>query len=116
MKYFLTYAEIKQLKNTSCYHEFYRGKWNFENCEFWNQDSLYIDDDAMYNLELDLLIMGVTEDYAPFGETPINREQWNEICEKTEEIGGELLKAICEITPWMQETFKEHKFVTILGI
>ncbi len=116
MQYFLTYTEIKQLGNTSCYHEFYRGEWDFETCKFLNQGSLYINDDVVYNLEFDLLIMTVTKDYAPFGETMINQEQWNNMCVKAKKIGGKLFEAIQEITPWMQETFAEHKSFTILGI
>ncbi len=115
MKYFLTEDERK-LTNSTCYHEFFRGKWNDKTCKFWNQDSINIHDDVMYNLKFDTLIMRVIKDYDPFGETIITQEQWTMMCEKAETIGGELVEAILEITPWIEETFNKHRVFTILGI
>lgn len=53
MKYFVT---LDECKNT-CYHEFYKGKWDEET--FWKRDSLYLHDDILYELKLEDLFFDV---------------------------------------------------------
>ena len=115
MKYFLTEAERKKVYS-SCFYEFQKGDWAEEKRIFWKEDSICIDDDNMYELELDSLIHSVVPEYAPFGETRINRLQWGEIVLKAAEIGGELLIAVNEADLWAREVFQEYDVFTILGL
>lgn len=43
MKYFLNEVQRKA-SNSTCYHEFFRGKWDKDACVHWNNDSLNIDE------------------------------------------------------------------------
>jgi hypothetical protein len=115
MKYFLTEHEREQTGST-CYHEFYKGKWDEETMLFWSEDSLYIHDNQMFDLKLDELICSIVNTYDPFGETEIDKTQWNAIKSKAEMIGDNLLDAINELTPWVEDTYVTHNIFTILGI
>jgi hypothetical protein len=115
MKYFVTETERKILGG-SCYYEFYRGDWDEKKCIFWSEDSLNIHDNYMYTLKLDELIFKVVPYYDCFGETRIDEKQWKEIYRLAKEKGGELFDAVCEVSTWAEENFKEHKVFTILGL
>lgn len=47
MKYFITNSE----KIGTCYHEFYKGKWDGET--FWKEDSLLLHDEVMFSHNLE---------------------------------------------------------------
>ena len=115
MKYFLNEVQRKA-SNSTCYHEFFRGKWDKDACVHWNNDSLNTDDDMMTFLELDLLISSVVSDYSYYGVTEINKKQWKEIRQRAEKKGGNLFEAINEVTRWVEENFTQNKVFTILGI
>lgn len=115
MKYFLNEVERKA-SNSTCYHEFFKGEWDENACVFWSDDSLNIHDDFMISLGLDSLIHSIVDDYDPFGETKISKEQWEKIYARAEEIGGNLFEAICEVTPWAEANFGQYEVFTILGI
>lgn len=83
---------------------------------FWKEDSLCISDDDMYSLGLDNLLSCALDKYAPFGETEIDAEQWRQIYSDAEKIGGSLFEAILEVTPWVEDNFKQYTIFTILGI
>lgn len=114
-KYFIN-AETRSQLGSTCYYEFYKGKWDEQKMEYWRKDSLYIHDDHMYLLKLDALICSVVEAYAPFGETEIDPAQWQRIRDGAEAAGGELLNAVNEAVSWVEDTFRTHGVVTILGI
>lgn len=115
MKYFLTEAERKA-SNSTCYHEFLKGKWDEDTMAFWNEESLNIHDDFMAALGLDRLILNIVEDYNPYGETEINAGQWKRICTEAEKTGGNLLEAVRELAPWAEDNFAQNSVFTILGI
>lgn len=110
MKYFTTLHECKG----TCYHEFYKGKWDGHT--FWKEDSLYLHDDVLYNLKLEDIFYQVNSSYDPYNETEINIDQWMQICTIAETIGGEVEEAINEAKSWLQETLEEDNLFTILGI
>lgn len=110
MKYFST----EQERHGTCYHEFYKGKWDEKT--FWKDDSLLLHDDILYTLKIDDIFFEVNPDYNPYNETEINKEQWEQICKMAKVIGGEVSEAINEADIWGQETFKEYDVFTILGI
>lgn len=115
MKYFMNEAERRASEST-CYHEFYKGKWDKDAMVFWSEDSLNIHEDLMAASGLDKLILSIVEDYDPYGETEIDFNQWKKICIKAEEIGGSLLEAIKEVEPWAEDNFSQNEVFTILGI
>lgn len=115
MKYFLNEDERKA-SNSTCYHEFAKGEWDENISMFWNNDSLNIHDDLLTEIGLDKLILSIVDDYDPLGQTIIDKEQWESICAKAEEIGGALLDAIYEVTPWAEANFQQYEVFTILGL
>ena len=115
MKYFLSEYE-RRATGSTCYHEFYKGKWDENKLLFWSKDSMCISDDMMYDLKLDRLISSVVNEYDPCGETEINEAQWKAIRAEAEEIGGNLFDAITEIAPWVENNYMTNNVFTILGI
>ncbi len=115
MKYFLNETE-RRASNSTCYHEFSKGKWDEKKMVFWDSESLNIHDDLMVALGLDRLILGVVETYDPYGETEIHACQWEQICAEAERTGGSLLEAVRELSPWAEENFRQNSVFTILGI
>ena len=111
MKYFCTSEEC----HGTCYHEFYKGKW--DETTFWKKDSLYLHDDIDYeNPAFFDIVTNVIPEYDPFGETELREEQWNEIFTKALKVDGTAKEVAEEINSWMNDTFQEYGLVTILGI
>ena len=109
MKYFITDKE----REGTCYHEFYKGKWDGET--FWKSDSISIDDDFLDRDFCDT-IREVVPNYDPYGVTEISDAQWKAIGEvitsrtkKTQEIYNEADR-------WLKDVFKKYTCFTILGI
>ncbi len=115
MKYFLSEKERKASHST-CYHEFFKGRWDENAMVYWDSESLNIHDDLMIALGLDRLIQGIVEEYNPYGETEINACQWKRICAEAEKLGGSLFEAVSELSPWAEENFRQNSVFTILGI
>lgn len=115
MKYFLSETERKASKST-CYHEFFKGKWDENTVLFWSKDSVNLHDDLMIALGLDQLILSIVESYNPFGATEINAKQWESIYTEAEKVGGSLFEAIREIAWWVEDNFTQNSVFTILGI
>lgn len=113
--YFLTASEREQTGST-CFHEFYKGKWDEEKMIFWSEDSLYLDDDVMYSLKLGRLFYAVNSEYDRCGVTEITEMMWNKVSSLAAAEGGELAAAVKELAPWAEANFKEHRIFTILGI
>lgn len=111
MKYFV---DEKERKGT-CYHEFYKGKWDRKT--FWKKDSLLIHDDIMFeNKGFIEALVQVVPTYDSCKETEISQEDWvkiGEILSKSAEKGMELYR---EANEWLEEVFLEHKCFTILGL
>lgn len=71
MKYFVRNSE----RDGTCYHEFYKGKWDEKT--FWKEDSLFLHDNVLFkNQGFEDAVMEVIPTYDPFGETEIFLEIW----------------------------------------
>lgn len=71
LKYFVRNIE----RDGTCYHEFYKGKWDEKT--FWKDDSLFLHDDVMFkNQGFVDAVIDVIPTYDPFGETEITHEIW----------------------------------------
>ena len=110
MKYFISDSE----RHSTCYHEWQKGC--FDGRTFWKKDSLLLSDDILVQLELDILFNISLGNYDPYGETKVSKNQWEVILNKSAEIGGNVAECILEADVWVQDTFKEHKVFTMLGI
>lgn len=109
MKYFVF---DNQRKNT-CYHKFYKGKWDRKT--FWKYDSISLHDDFMY-CHLEEAIAEVIPTYDPYGETEISKEEWCEIGKIIAAKSKESQEIYNEANLWLKEVFQNYDCVTILGI
>lgn len=82
MKYYVTLDACRG----TCYHEFYKGKWDEKT--FWKNDSLYLHDDILFELKLADIFSEANYVYDPFNETEINEQQWQKIYEIAKTLGG----------------------------
>ncbi len=111
MRYLVSLNECKG----TCYHEFYKGKWEEET--FWSESSIYLNDDILQ--ENRLLIKSFQKylsNYSDTGETEINFELWVKIRNDIFQQNGKEVELVEELDTWLREAFKEYEVVTILGI
>lgn len=59
-------------RDGTCYHEFYKGKW--DNHTFWKPDSIFLHDDLLFPSFYDALIEVIPE-YDRYGITEISATQ-----------------------------------------
>lgn len=109
MKYFVY---DKQRKGT-CYHEFYKGKWDGKT--FWKSDSISLDDDFLYSGFVEA-ITEIVPTYDLYGETEISIEEWREIGKVILTKDSASQEVYNEATNWLEGVFLEYNCFTILGI
>ena len=109
MKYFVCNSQ----RDGTCYHEFYKGKWDGHT--FWKADSISLEDDYLFNGFVDA-IASVVPNYDPFGETEISIEEWNEIGKIILTKDNESQEIFNEADRWLQKVFEDYTCFTILGI
>jgi hypothetical protein len=110
VKYFV----YNNQRDGTCYHEFYKGKWN--RWKYWKSDSIFLDDDYLFKGFSDA-IKEIVPYYDPFGATKISIDQWNKIGEIITAKDIESQEVYHEADLWLKEqVFHKHKCFTILGI
>ena len=110
-KYFITDKERKG----TCYHEFYRGKW--DGSTFFREDSLLLHDDELScHRDFRRALKTVIPDYDPYGETVVTKEQWQRIGEILCSKGKDSQDLYKEAYEWVREAFENCGCFTILGI
>lgn len=110
MKYFV----IDQERKNTVYHEFQKGK--FDGHTFWKTDSISLSDDILVTLGIEGLFANVIPNYNSYCEFEVDKELWNDIKRKAQEIGGEVFVCILEADEWVQNTYLEYDFFTIIGV
>ena len=110
MKYFVYDNEIKN----TVYHEFQKG--SFDGHTFWKSDSISLSDDFLITLGIDDFFASVIPNYNDYSEFEIDKELWNCIMQKAQQVGGEVLECILEANEWVKNTYLEHDIFTIIGI
>ena len=112
MKYFV----FDYQRDGSCYHEFYKGKWDGKT--FWKSDSIFLDDDFLLLVDGFVnTIIDVVPYYDPYDETEISIDQWKKIGEQIKEKDVKSQEVYYEADRWLRdEVFTKHKCFTILGI
>ena len=111
LKYFVRNIE----RDGTCYHEFYKGKWDEKT--FWKDDSLFLHDDVMFkNQGFVDAVIDVIPTYDPFGETEITHEIWKKIGQVIKEKDEKSKELYQEADVWVNDVFKEYECITILGI
>lgn len=111
MKYFVTDSE----RQGTCYHEFYKGKW--DGITFWKPDSLSLHDDILIECSgLVEAILAVVPSYDPFGNTEISYQEWKEIGHLVEEKREKDKEVYEEADKWAESVYKAYDCFTILGI
>ena len=111
MKYFV----FERDREGTCYHEFYKGKW--DNKTFWKTDSLCIYDDILSdNIGFVQAIRAVIPNYDSYGVTEISAEQWNEIGSLITNKYNSSIDLYQEADRWLRKVFQEYDCFTILGI
>ena len=110
MKYFM---HDSKRKNT-VYHEFQKGRFDGET--FWKSDSISLSDDLLCTLGIRELFIDVIPGYNDYSEFEIDKELWNRIMQKAQQIGGEVLACLSEADQWAANTFLDHAVFTIIGV
>ncbi len=110
MKYFVNDNERKN----TVYHEFQKGC--FDGQTFWKSDSISLSDDLLCTLGIRELFISLIPDYNDYSEFEIDKELWNRIMQKAQQIGGEVLACILEADQWVTNTFLEYEVFTIIGV
>ena len=111
----LKYFVKNSAREGTCYHEFYKGKWDGKT--FWKEDSISLHDDILFKTpEFVDSIMEVVPTYDPFGETEISFEAWKKIGMIIREKDKRSQELYQEADSWLNEVFKEYECITILGI
>ena len=109
MKYFV----FNHQRKGTCYHEFYKGKW--DNHTFWKSDSIFLHDDLLQRGFYDALIEVIPE-YDRYGITDISATQWHNIGKTILEKDSQSQALYSEANNWIQNTLQSHNCITILGI
>ena len=112
MKYFCTETERKASRST-CYYEFQKGKYK-DKC--WNSDSLNLHSSMFNKLGLHSLFLQAVPNFDCWGLSKVSKSQWEKIKQMACETGGEVEKAIAELTLWAEECFQEETMFTICGM
>ena len=111
MKYFVTASQRKG----TCYHEFWRGKW--DGVSFWSPDSILLHDDVLDDCRAFAeAMLAVIPAYAPFGITEVTHPQWEAVGALAEAAGGNAAELYAEADAWAREVFRTHDRFTVLGI
>lgn len=111
MKYFIKNGE----RHGTCYHEYLQGKWDSKT--FWAEDSLYLHDDVMCDLDLySKLFKKAIERFDPYRDIEVTRAEWEKMLETAQKEGGQIAEIIEELRPWAEENFRKNEVFTILGI
>lgn len=112
MNYFVTAPR----RQGTCYHEFWRGKW--DGVSFWAAGSILLHDDVLseYGESLAEALLAVIPNYAPYGVAEVTHAQWEAVGARTEAAGGTAAELYREADAWAQEVFRTHDCFTILGI
>ena len=101
-------------KTGSCYHEFSKGKWDGKT--FWREDSICIDDDDLLEGDFVEILIKHVPNYDPYGETEINKFQWEQIKADCTLSGGKSSAIVKEAEKWMVDTFDKYEVFTIIGL
>lgn len=109
MKYFI----FNNQRDGTCYHEFYKGKW--DNHTFWKSDSIFLHDDLLQRGFYDTLIEVIPE-YDRFGITEVSAAQWLIIGKNILEKDAKSQALYNEVNDWVQNTLQSNNCFTILGI
>ena len=111
----MKYCIKPEERESTCYHEFYKGKWDEKS--FWKEDSLLLHDDVLFSLpDLVDAIKTVLPSYDPYGITEVSEEEWCMIGEIMSQKGGKAQAIYAEIDEWAADAFKGEGCFTILGI
>lgn len=111
IKYFVKDNE----RQGTCYHEFYKGKW--DGITFWKEDSLSLHDDVLCECNgFTEAVLTVIPSYSPFNITEISCAQWYEIGKIIEDKNQQAKALYQEADEWAQKVFETYGCFTILGI
>ena len=111
MKYFI---KKEQCKGT-CYHEFYKGKWDNET--HWKESSVYLHDDILYDApDFVEAIKAVIHDYDPNGPTELSVDEWLEIGKIADQKDILAREIYQDANMWVQLACAECGCITILGV
>lgn len=111
----IKYFVIDSKRQGTCYHEFYKGKW--DGITFWKKDSLSLHDDVLCECAgFAEAILAVIPSYGPFGITEISYSQWKEIGQMMEEKDQKAKELYQEADEWAKKVFETYDRFTILGI
>ena len=117
MKYFVDKPRVVATGHTRFY-EIQKGIIDYENDEnpHWKDDSLYLEDETVIELDLDSLFAETLENYDFTGDNSVNRQDWERIAACALKAGGIWKEVIESLSPWVEDTFSKYDYFTIIGM
>lgn len=96
--------------SSSDYIEFLPGRFNMK---WWNEESLYINEDDFYDLYDYFIEVIPSFDFHDVNE--INKDQWIKIIQKMK-VSSQTNIEIKYFIEWIEECLKEYEVVSVLGL
>lgn len=112
MKYFID-EETRKASRSACYFEFMTGKYRGK-C--WLPDSISISADLFDESKLYDIISSVVPSFEYYGLTEISQDDWNQIIDKANLVGGKTQEAFDEANCWAKNVFASDCIITICGL
>ena len=111
LKYFINNNQRKG----SCYHEFYKGKWDNET--HWKDNSVYLHDDILYDaMDFADAIREVLPEYDPAGCIEVSVDDWLKIGKAVDQKDILAREIYQDANMWVQLACAECGCITILGV
>ena len=113
----MKFCVLNDEREGTCYHEFYKGRWDEDKLEFWRDDSIYVHDNIFWEYpELSDVFKEVVPSYDPFEMIEFSQDDWKKIGLIVKGKKQDTQDFYNELNDWVQPVLQEYGVFTILGI
>lgn len=106
----MRYCCTNDQRGGTCYFEFQRGRFKGV---WWKDTSICLDSNEFDRLHLEEIL---PPEFDYWDVTVITPSQWQQVCSKARNIGGEVQEVIEEIDAWAQNCFQTESVFSICGM
>jgi hypothetical protein len=103
-------------RESTAYHEFYKGKWDGKT--FWSKDSICLHDDTLVEHDgFYKALLEMVPGYDPYAiPVEVSKETWGKVRAAIPTDDMESIEIYNEADTWAKEAFDKDGCFTILGI